>query len=97
MAKDYANAFYHSKEWKRASEACIQRAGGLCEKCLSNGLVEPGYIVHHKVKLTPANINNPEIALNVDNFEYLCLKCHNMVHAKVQRRYRIDEDGNVLT
>jgi hypothetical protein len=36
-----------------------------------------GYIVDHIEELTPANITDPNIALNHDNLQYLCLDCHN--------------------
>ena len=31
---------------------------------------EPGYIVHHKVWLTPQNIDDPDVALNPANILY---------------------------
>lgn len=37
---------------------------------------KPGYIVHHKITLTPDNINNPDIALNHDLLSYECKDCH---------------------
>ena len=35
-----------------------------------------GYIVHHKIRLTPENITNPEIALNWEHLSYECKACH---------------------
>ena len=80
MAKDFAKAFYKSPDWAAAREAYIGKRysidGGLCERCRK----EQGYIVHHKIWLTPANISDPYVALNPDNFEYLCKKCHDEEH-----------------
>ena len=53
---------------------------GLCERCLGKGRYIPGYIVHHKILLTTQNINNPNITLNHEHLEYVCLDCHNKEH-----------------
>lgn len=37
-------------------------------------------IGHHKIALSPANINYVSIALNKDNAELICFDCHNKVH-----------------
>jgi 5-methylcytosine-specific restriction endonuclease McrA len=80
MAKEWAKAFYDSKAWQQVRELKIQLVHGLCERCLKKGIIKPGKIVHHTVELTPENINNPEIALNIDLLEYDCQDCHNREH-----------------
>lgn len=70
--------FYKSRPWLRARKAYIDKRmaidGGICELCHK----EPGYIVHHyNVWLDDINCNDPEIALNEDNFQYVCQTCHN--------------------
>ena len=75
MAREFAKKFYSSREWKMCRESYIKSVYGLCERC--NG---PGYIVHHKKHLHPGNINDPDITLNHNNLEYLCLECHNKHH-----------------
>ena len=52
--------------------------GGRCEECVKQGKSRPnqGYIVHHKIPLTEANIKDPNIALNEDNLMYVCKECH---------------------
>ena len=75
MAKEFAKAFYKSKAWLECRAAYIQSVFGLCEKCQ-----RPGWIVHHKETLTPANINDPNVTLNWDRLEYLCIDCHNGEH-----------------
>ena len=60
MAKDYAQQFYGTQAWKRCRKAYASYAGGLCERCLRNGLISPGKIVHHKIHLTPENIKDPD-------------------------------------
>ena len=99
MAYDYARAFYKSRAWQlcRASYIAKRQSvdGGMCERCHR----QPGYIVHHKVHITPANISNPDVTLNHDNLQYLCKACHDEVHGycgnqKEPPRCEFDENGN---
>ena len=92
----YAEKFYKSNRWKRAAIEKIKSVGGLCERCRAKGLTRPARMVHHKIYLTPENINDPEITLNFANLEALCLECHGEEHAKHDRKnYQIDEAGRV--
>ena len=75
MAKDFAKAFYRSKEWLQCRDAFIKSVFGLCQRCK-----KPGHIVHHVIPLTPENIGDPNITLNWDNLMYPCLECHNNIH-----------------
>lgn len=74
--KPFAEKFYNSTAWKECRAAYIQSVQGLCETCLEQGEIKPGYIVHHKITLTPQNINNPEITLNWKHLKYECKECH---------------------
>ena len=95
--KEFAKAFYKSKEWERCRSGYIKYVGGLCERCLSRGDIVPGLIVHHKCYLTPENITDPAITLSYDNLELLCLDCHNKEHiTKREQRYEIRPDGKVI-
>ena len=96
MAKEFSKAFYKSKAWEQCRRSYIKSVFALCERC-----GRPGYIVHHKNKLTAENINNPRITLNHSNLELVCLECHNKDEfdehkEKRKRRYKFDKDGNVL-
>lgn len=73
----------------------MRSAGGLCERCLKRGLIVPGEIVHHKIYITPANVDNPSITLNPENLELVCRDCHAEEHAGRQLRYKVDELGRV--
>ena len=97
MAKDFAKSFYRSASWATCRDSYIAKCRGLCERCLSRGLIRAGKIVHHKVYLTPENIAIPGIALNHANLELLCQDCHNAEHHGLNNaRYRIDDAGNVF-
>lgn len=78
MAKVFSESFYNSKAWKKCRASYIRKRimvdGGMCEKCHE----QEGYIVHHKILLTPDNINNPGITLNHSNLAYVCKPCHDL-------------------
>lgn len=92
--------FYKSKPWLRARQGYIHKRlamdGGICELCHE----EPGYIVHHyKIWLNDINCNDPAISLNEDNFQYLCLNCHNKEKdpkVAIPGRCRYGPNGEIL-
>lgn len=83
MAKSFSERFYHSQKWKRCRANYIEHRrlidGGMCERCGK----EVGEELHHKIVLTPENINNPEISLGDDNLVWLCKNCHFEVHREL--------------
>lgn len=97
MAREFAEQFYNSTAWKRTRAAYAKSVGGLCEECLKHGQYRPGEIVHHRIHITPENINNPDVVLAWENLQLLCRECHAAVHMKRERRYRIDELGRIIT
>lgn len=91
--------------WKKCRKQYIDNIGGLCERCLARGVVKPGYILHHKIKLEPWNIDDQSVTLNPANLEYVCLDCHNAdelgEHSGTgprhkPRRARFDSAGRLL-
>lgn len=97
-ARTIKQPFYKTKEWKRCREEYARSVGWLCEDCLKRGIYSPGEIVHHKIELDPVNVYNPEIALNHNNLQLLCRKCHGAKHSPSKKgiRYAIEEDGRVV-
>lgn len=93
--KDFATTFYTSRAWANTRAAYRKSVGGLCERCLANGLIVPGEIVHHKVHITPQNIYDPSITLSFDNLELVCRECHAIEHGAHRKRYKVDEFGRV--
>ncbi|RKO62388.1 HNH endonuclease signature motif containing protein [Caldibacillus debilis] len=95
MAKDFAKAFYNSEAWRQCRDAYFVFRHGLCERC-----GRPGKIVHHKIYLTPENINDPDVSLNWDYLELLCQDCHNREHSEKKSPTRndvmFDEFGNLI-
>lgn len=93
--QQWAETFYKSKRWQQCRQAYYKKAQGLCECCLSKGILSPGVIVHHKIHLTEKNITDPNISLNFNNLELLCRDCHATKHANKSKRYKADKNGNV--
>lgn len=98
--KPWAEQFYKSKLWQKCRAAYIASVFGLCERCRRRGIVKPGKIVHHKIKLTPENINDHSISLNFRNLEYLCQECHNeehhQKHGNTRKGLAFDAYGNLI-
>ena len=69
--------------------------GGLCEPCKQKGIYTAGEIVHHKIPITPDNINDSGITLSWDNLMLVCRECHAQIHNRTERRYEVDEYGRV--
>ena len=97
MARDYAQKFYSSEAWNQCRESYRKSRGGLCEECLKQGIFTPGEIVHHKVKLSPDNIGEPNVTLNWSNLELVCRLCHAKIHGYKPKRYTVDTFGRVET
>ncbi|WP_227397336.1 HNH endonuclease [Jeotgalibacillus aurantiacus] len=90
-----AKRFYNSRAWRKCRAAYIKSVFGICEKC-----GKPGYIVDHIIEINIDNINDPDITLNHNNLQYLCLKCHNKKTFKkqyaVEDGYGFDENGDLI-
>ena len=92
--------FYATQAWKDTRRNYKQSVGGLCERCLAKGIIEPAEIIHHKIPLTADNVSDVNISLGCNKLQALCRKCHAEVHeemymARSGRRYKIDECGRV--
>ena len=89
----WAKPLYKSTAWRKCRAAYVISQHGLCERCS-----RPGSIVHHKTRITPANLSNPSVTLNWDNLQLLCLECHNRAHAGActAEGLEFDEVGNIV-
>lgn len=94
--QEWAKSLYKSKKWQALREQAMQRDARLCVDCFKKNRITPAEEVHHVIELTPDNINNPAIALNLDNLVCLCRECHAARHDHSKKRYRVDEFGRVL-
>ena len=95
MAREFSKKFYNSKAWKKCRNAYKESKFHICERC---GCL--GEEVHHKICLTPKNINDPDIALSWDNLELLCQSCHSKEHMSkydvVREDVMFDSNGDLI-
>ena len=100
MAMEFAKAFYHTTAWKQVRQEAMIRDHGLCQECLAKGIVRKASIVHHRIPLTPDNISDQSITLNLDNLECVCRACHSLVHGLAsggtRSGFAFDADGNLV-
>lgn len=89
--KEYAKGFYKSARWKRISRLYMESKNYVCERC--GGV---GVICHHKKYITPANINDLNVTLSMDNLECLCQACHNREHMGKCSRAIFDDQGDMI-
>ena len=101
MAKDWAKRFYNGDQWRTCRNGYIQERiridGGMCQVCRKN----LGFIVHHKIILTPLNIRDPEVSLNWKHLSYECKDCHDQheghgVKRSISPVCAFDSDGNPI-
>lgn len=95
LMKTFAENFYKSRTWQNTRAAYIKSVGGLCENCLKHGNYKAAVEVHHKIYITPKNINDPNITLNWGNLIALCRECHQAEHRGRKPRYKVDVFGRV--
>lgn len=80
MAKDWAKPFYNSMEWKLLRRQAMVRDGFTCERCGARATE-----VHHEIELTPENISDPSISLNLKLLHSLCHHCHTSITQSSQQ------------
>ena len=72
--------FYATAAWQRLRGAALLRDHYLCCRCKKR----PANTVHH---IKPRD-EYPELALDLDNLESLCARCHNQEHPEKGAKYR---------
>lgn len=95
MAKKWAIQFYNSGEWKAVRGLALRRDYFTCQRCGARAEE-----VHHKIELTPYNIHDKHIALDIDKLESLCHLCHTKEtkgsSGDVRDGLIFDENGQVI-
>lgn len=77
--------FYKSKAWTNFRKVIINERSDAegyvhCNRCHKTIVNKYDLILHHKIELDDINCNDAMIALNPDNIECICFRCHNQVH-----------------
>ena len=79
--------FYTSPIWRRKQAEILKRDHYECSRCREKGLVVPANTVHHKKYLR----RHPNIALDDDNLESICERCHYDEHHRKKARFMNEE------
>lgn len=87
--------FYKSKQWEAFRKVIIAERtdeDGFvhCCRCGKPILNKYDLIIHHKIELNEANVNDTMISLNPDNVECICFRCHNKEH----ERFGFQKEGH---
>ena len=95
MAKEWAKAFYKSKAWQQVRREALRRDHYTCCRCSARAEE-----VHHVKELTPENIGDINISLNINNLESLCHDCHTKetkgCDGDIAQGYCFDENGQAI-
>lgn len=83
------STFYKSKQWEKfISVLRLERVNEngelICEHCGQPIVRKYDCIGHHKIELTEANVNTPDIAFNPDNVMLIHFRCHNLIHQRFE-------------
>ena len=86
--------FYCSPKWEKLRQVALTRDNRECQECKRQGRVTvDSKKVEGEKKKVRMNVHHikeleehPELALDLDNLETLCLKCHNQIHNKLMNR-----------
>ena len=93
--------FYTSKPWIRLTQQIrLERVNAegelICEHCGRPITQKYDAICHHKIYLTPENIQDLTISLNWDNLELVCRQCHADEHERKEiKRWIVAKDGRI--
>lgn len=100
MANKFSKPFYNSKEWAAVRATVLMRDRYLCQHC-----GKPATEVHHIIHLTPDNVHDPAVTMNMDNLVSLCRDCHFEEHrgehaggknSQESYAYEFDENGMLI-
>lgn len=91
MARAFARKFYNSPAWQDVRLFVLCRDKWKCRRCDAAATE-----VHHRIRLTPENIHDAEIALNPDNLIALCTSCHIAQHKTDRTKGRSEKAAGLL-
>ena len=81
------HAFYTSPAWRKIQAKVLKKNHWECRRCKNRGLVVRATTVHHKKYLR----RYPELALDEDNLEPICKKCHYEEHHRAKAGFTNEE------
>ncbi|GAA0491235.1 HNH endonuclease [Salinibacillus aidingensis] len=85
QTKEQQMKFYKSKAWRQLRLFVLERDNYECQECKRNGYVKLADNDKHKsldVDHIKELVDYPDLAMDPDNLETLCIKCHNRKHGR---------------
>lgn len=70
-------AFYSSREWKKACSTVWKRDNATCQRCLLKHSGDIPFHIHHIVSFT-----NKKLRANIMNLILVCEICHHFIHSR---------------
>lgn len=88
--------FYRGKDWEQVRQFVLNRDNRECQHCKKHGRVHVDSVKQDgerkSIQLNVDHIeelhDRPELALDPDNLQTLCLRCHNEKHGRFHWRLR---------
>ena len=75
--------FYASKRWRDLRNVLVVERRGVCDRCGKDCSDDTSKLVaHHKEHLTDETLKDPAVAVDPQNIEILCQKCHAHYHSE---------------
>lgn len=87
IREDNLHEFYTSSIWRRTQARILRESHWECSRCKAKGFVVRANTVHHKKYVR----DYPELALDDDNLEPICEKCHYDEHHRRKPAFINDE------
>lgn len=81
------HSFYTSSVWRKKQKEILKKQHFECQRCKKKGFVVRAVTVHHKEYLR----KHPELALEDENLEAVCDKCHYDEHHRRKQRFINEE------
>jgi len=81
IREDKIMKFYKSKQWLSLRLIALERDNYECQECKRKGRYYKAENVHHKKEVK----THPYLALDINNLECLCIRCHNEEHKRLDK------------
>nr|WP_259544984.1 HNH endonuclease signature motif containing protein [Heyndrickxia oleronia] len=90
IREDKLVKFYQSREWRELRLVALERDNYECQSCKRRGKYSKAQNVHHIKEVK----EYPELALELDNLESICIRCHNLEHKRLEKYVKKNKWAN---
>lgn len=81
IEEDNLVKFYKNRKWRELRREALTRDNYECQACKKRGRYARAENVHHRKEVKQF----PDLALDIDNVESVCIRCHNQEHKRFGR------------